>query len=71
MKNPNGGLVEVLKHVQGDYALRYAFTWNFIWQTATLFCFYLLYREWKKLGGRDGFKPPPVRPAAAAGDEAE
>jgi hypothetical protein len=60
-----GWLMRVLMKSQGDYALRYAFLWGMIWQIASLFCFYLLLREWKNLGGKKSFQPPPVRPEEA------
>lgn len=56
-----GKIMAILKDWQGDYAWRYSFVWSFLFQMLNLFCYYLLYREWKRLGGAKGFKPPPVR----------
>ena len=56
-----GLLMSYLQHVYGKYAFRYAFVWSFVFQIAALFCFYILYKEWQKLGGRKSFQPPPVR----------
>lgn len=55
-----GWLMRVLEHHQGTYAWRYAFVWNFVFQALTLACYLWLYREWKKLGGKEHFRPPPV-----------
>jgi hypothetical protein len=59
-----GWLMDRLKalHGGGDYYLRYAFAWQILFQVAILVVLYLMYREWKKLGGKNGFKPPPVGP---------
>ena len=57
-----GWLMRTLEHHQGSYALRYSFVWNFVFQALTLACYYWLYKEWKRLGGKHGFKPPPVGP---------
>ena len=47
-------------HGGGLYYLRYAFAWQILFQVAILIVLYLMYREWKRLGGSRGFKPPPV-----------
>lgn len=57
-----GLLMSYLQHTYGNYALRYAFVWSFVFQIAALFCFWILYKEWQKLGGRKSFQPPAVRP---------
>ena len=62
-----GLLMSHLQHTYGKgYALRYAFVWSFVFQIAALFCFWVLYKEWQKLGGRKSFQPPPVRPVGSA-----
>ena len=55
-----GKIMAWLKVMYGEYAFRYAFLWGTIFQVASLYCYYLLFKEWKKLGGRKSFKPPPV-----------
>jgi hypothetical protein len=55
-----GLLMGVLKEHFGAYAGRFAFAWNFLFAGLGLLCYYLLYRQWKRLGGRKGFAPPPV-----------
>ena len=55
-----GWLMHTLEHHLGSYALRFAFVWNFVFQIITLGCYYWLYREWKRLGGKESFRPPPV-----------
>ncbi len=42
------------------YAWRYTYVWNAVFQALATFCYYMLYREWKKLGGKHGFTPPAV-----------
>lgn len=53
----------LITHYERDYALRFSFLWAYVFNAGALFCYYLLYREWKRLGGRDSFQPPAVRPA--------
>lgn len=59
-----GWLMDKLREWHGgsDYCWRYTFVWNFVFQGALFICYYLLYRMWKRMGGKKGFKPPPVRP---------
>lgn len=58
-----GWLMDKLKalHGGGEYWLRYAFTWQILFQVLILIVLYLMYREWTKLGGSKGYTPPPVR----------
>jgi len=55
-----GWLMRVLEHHQGTYAWRYCVVWNGTFQALTLVCYCWLYREWKRLGGKASFTPPPV-----------
>jgi MFS family permease len=55
-----GWLMSAMKGWWGNYALRTSFVWSVFFAFLTGVCYYLLYREWKKLGGREGFTPPPV-----------
>jgi Na+/melibiose symporter-like transporter len=41
-----------------DYCYRFLPVWNFFFQTCSAVLLFFLYREWKKLGGKDHFKPP-------------
>jgi uncharacterized membrane protein YoaT (DUF817 family) len=50
-----------------DYGLRFCFVWQMFFQVIALVCYYVLYREWKRLGGKQNFKPPGSTPTAAAG----
>jgi Na+/melibiose symporter-like transporter len=61
-----GWLMRTLEQHQGTYALRYSFAWSWLFQILALVCYWLLYREWKRLGGRKSYAPPEVRPAAVA-----
>jgi len=63
-----GLIMRSMEHAWGEYALRMSFVWAGIGQVGMLFCYYLLYREWIRLGGKHGFKPPKVGPVSA--DEA-
>jgi MFS family permease len=40
------------------YFTRYNFVWQMFFQVINLFCYILLYREWKRLGGKEHYKPP-------------
>ena len=55
-----GWLMRTLEHHFGSYALRFSFVWSIVFQGLALACFFALYREWNRLGGKDGFRPPPV-----------
>jgi len=61
-----GWLMTVLESHYGNYAWRLNVVWGFITQAATLFCYILLYREFKRLGGREGYKPPMPSTSAPA-----
>jgi len=41
---------------------RYITFWNYFFQTGSLFFLYLVYREWKRLGGMAGYIPPSAKP---------
>ena len=41
-----------------EYCYRFLSVWSFTFQAASAIFLYLLYREWKKLGGKDHFQPP-------------
>lgn len=43
-----------------QYYLRYCFVWQMFFQIIVLICFVILFRMWKKLGGKTGYVPPPV-----------
>jgi uncharacterized membrane protein YeaQ/YmgE (transglycosylase-associated protein family) len=61
-----GWLMKLMQYVHdGDYYLRYSYVWKMFFQVVTLICFIILYREWKKLGGKDGYRPPAVGTVAA------
>jgi hypothetical protein len=60
-----GWLMHVMEGWWGDYAWRMAFVWSVGFMFLTGACYYMLYREWKRLGGRHGFSPPPVGPVSA------
>lgn len=63
-----GWLMDKLKEWLGggEEYLRLTYTWQIPFQILWMLCIYMLYREWKRLGGKKSFTPPPVRP-----DEAE
>lgn len=52
----------VLLYGNTGYYNRYYYSWRMIWQIVALFCFIILYRKWKQMGGKHGFRPPPVGP---------
>lgn len=67
-----GGLVaglfmDLMKKVYhgSDYAYRYLPVWSFTFGLLGYVCFLMLYREWKRLGGVQGFVPPEVESADA------
>jgi maltose/moltooligosaccharide transporter len=45
-------------HPLAEYAFRFLPVWNFTFQALAFLMLLLLYRQWKKLGGKDGFVPP-------------
>ena len=55
-----GWLMRMLEQHFGTYALRFAFVWNAVFQALALVAYFALYREWKRLGGKNNFRPPPV-----------
>jgi len=46
-----------------DYCYRFLSVWNLFFNSSAAIFFFLLYREWKRLGGMQGFVPPQVAPA--------
>jgi hypothetical protein len=60
-----GLIMSVWKARLGEYAYRLSWAWSLGFTILLLIGYYLLYREWKTLGGRHGFVPPPVRPESA------
>ncbi|HSI07008.1 MAG TPA: MFS transporter [Rariglobus sp.] len=61
-----GAFLDFTKTLNPDpnYCYRFLPVWNFAFQAASAILLFFLYREWKKLGGKDHFKPP-VNAAAA------
>jgi uncharacterized membrane protein YeaQ/YmgE (transglycosylase-associated protein family) len=55
-----GWLMRTLEIHFGSYALRFCFIWSISFQALGLVCYFALYREWKRLGGKTGFHPPSV-----------
>jgi maltose/moltooligosaccharide transporter len=53
-------------HPNPEFCYRFLPVWNFTFQAGSLLFTWLLYREWKKLGGKDNFIPPAPRPALAS-----
>lgn len=51
-------------HPSPEYCYRFLPVWNVSFQIASAVFTFLLYREWKRLGGKENFKSP--EPAAAA-----
>ena len=41
-----------------NYCYRFLPVWNFAFQGCSAVLLYFLYRQWKKLGGKEGFQPP-------------
>jgi hypothetical protein len=41
-----------------DMCYRFAPLWNFVFQGGYIFFYYLVYREWQRLGGLKSFTPP-------------
>jgi MFS family permease len=46
----------------GDWGYRYLPLWGLAFHIPAVFIHWLLYREWKKLGGADNYKPPGCAP---------
>ena len=55
-----GVLIDFLKFncQLGDFAYRYTFVWQLIWQMLGAYFYIRMYREWLKLGGFSGYKAP-------------
>lgn len=55
-----GWVFATLKTLHGGtgYYNRCYYTWRMVWQILTLLCFIVLYRKWKQMGGKEGFRPP-------------
>lgn len=45
-------------HPIAEYCYRFLPVWNFFFQALAFLMLFLLYRQWKKLGGKNGFVPP-------------
>ncbi len=45
-----------LDHLHNNY--RMIFAWSFCWDVLGFFFLYLLYREWRRLGGAESYVPP-------------
>lgn len=45
-------------HPNPEYCYRFLPVWNFVFQGIAFIFTWLLYREWKKLGGKESFTPP-------------
>ena len=57
-----GGFMDLMKRFHGgsDFAYRYIPCWTFAFGLVGLFFYYLLFLEWKRLGGEKSFVPPEV-----------
>lgn len=57
-----GGLfLDVLKKVfssRGDYYYRFVPVWSFLFLAFAAFALWLVFKEWKRLGGIRGYVPP-------------
>lgn len=55
-----GRLVDKLSGYFGgsDYTYHFTFFWRWFWQSAAAACLYLAYRDWKRLGGDESYRPP-------------
>lgn len=59
-----GTLMQMRENRYGNYAWRLHVVWGFVTQAITLVLYIMLYREWKRLGGKHGYKPlSPNEPA--------
>ena len=66
-----GAFLDLAKRLNPDpvYCYRFISVWNLFFNSCAAFFFFLLYREWKRLGGMHGFVPPQVEhPDANAAD---
>ncbi len=43
-----------------EWRYRYYPVWIVFWQIPSIVCLLLFYREWKRLGGAEAYKPPEV-----------
>ncbi len=55
-----GALLDAAKSLtpSPDDCYRFVPVWNFVFRCGQVFFYYLVYREWKKLGGTKSFQPP-------------
>lgn len=65
-----GAFLDLVKRLHPDpqYCFRFLPVWNFFFQACSATLLWLLYREWKKLGGRHHFSPPLAEPPTHASD---
>lgn len=62
-----GVYLDVLKKVfanRGDFYYRFVPVWSFFFLALAAGSLWLVYREWKRLGGDHGYTPPSVSPSA-------
>ncbi|MBE2202958.1 MAG: MFS transporter [Chthoniobacterales bacterium] len=56
-----GAYLDTLKNIfstSGDYYYRFVPVWSFFFMLLATFATFLIYREWKKLGGDTHYRPP-------------
>ena len=55
-----GGFIDILKEQLqlGDYAYRFIFLWVLFFNIIGIFCYIMMYREFLRLGGFQGYKAP-------------
>jgi MFS family permease len=58
-----GGFIDVMNHIYAptrgpDFGYRFIPVWSLFFMAVSALFMYLLYREWKKLGGMDHYKAP-------------
>ena len=55
-----------------DSCYRFGSVWNLFFNAGCAFFLFLLYREWKRMGGMSGYQPPrPDLPDAAASEKSQ
>jgi maltose/moltooligosaccharide transporter len=54
--------MKALDPIHPDLCYRFVPMWNFVFQSGYVFFYYLVYREWLRLGGMKGFVPPGSKP---------
>ena len=61
-----GAFMKLMEYLHGGdgYYYRYCYVWKMVFQIVELWLYVLLYREWKRLGGRKGYTPPGVEDCA-------